>query len=385
MAPRPVERIIRDPEGMGTKITPSNSESGLRATDVLMGRGSGPSQNEGNRRFRAVVWETYQEYEQQEMAAKQQDSGGDGAKSNAPIWMNAGTKGRLCRIVKAKIDRMKGRFLQKVTSADAGGMDDDSLVCATEPHLKETKTAESGEAAATVTKKTFYKIVDDRLVLDKIKQTFRFLLDQKYGRKGSSSDSTDVGVSVASPDRKETIEHSSAAGMTSPPKNDLSKLFAQRQQQQRMSPLHGSPSNSPLASLLAPEYRTTLSQSLVPNNTPTLDLLSSEQLLLRIQEYRRQEDERALALLRLMRTGASAGAYRSAWNPATVNALVIRRAVALAAADSLASVGRGNFAHLTTNSSGLPRTLPSDIAALMHALSSTVVTEGNGKMTTRNG
>jgi hypothetical protein len=92
MAPRPVETIKKK----------AIADTGLRANDVLLGRGSGPSPYECNRHFRK---------------AKHFDGG---AKLDRPVPKSLDTdiESRLCRIVQEKITRMDGRFLQKVASAE---------------------------------------------------------------------------------------------------------------------------------------------------------------------------------------------------------------------------------------------------------------------------
>jgi hypothetical protein len=168
MAPRPVEKTKKS----------TVADTSLRANDVLFGRGSGPNQYEGNRRFRSVVWETFQDYLQGEQARHFRQ--GKMLDSSFPTSLSAGTKSRLCRIVREKITRMHGRFLQKVTSAEAMPHAYYNLICVTQSGECEN---EDGKGPC---RDTYYKIVDERQVLDKIKQTLRFLLDQKFGRKESS-------------------------------------------------------------------------------------------------------------------------------------------------------------------------------------------------------
>jgi hypothetical protein len=166
MAPRPVETTKK-------KIV---EDKGLRAHDVLLGRGSGPSQYKGNVRFRCVVWETFQDYLQGEQARHYR--GGGKQDSLLPASVNAATKARLCRLVREKVTRLQGRFLQKVTLCSAESTDADScLICV---HHNQDEHGKGPQVT------TYYKIADEKLVLNKIKQTLRFLLDQKFGRKERS-------------------------------------------------------------------------------------------------------------------------------------------------------------------------------------------------------
>jgi hypothetical protein len=170
MAPRPVEttkeRIVGD--------------TGLRANDVLLGRGSGPSQYEGNRRFRDVVWNAIQDYLQGEQA--RHFHRGEKLEKSFPTSLSTTTKSRLCSIVREKIARIHGRFLRKVTSASVGATTDfdPSMICVTHNEYSKNKDGKK------ILVKTYYKIVDEKQVLNKIKQTLRFLLDQKLGRKEHS-------------------------------------------------------------------------------------------------------------------------------------------------------------------------------------------------------
>jgi hypothetical protein len=311
MAPRPVETtkmtVAVEKEASTSSSPPlfvcSVAEAGLRATDILMGRGSGPSQNEGNKRFRAVVWETYQEHAQEEQESKRRK--GASVNPSAPVWMNAGTKARLCRVVKAKIARLNGRFLQRITSA--ADVKDDSLV-----YITRQGVAKNPDGTTTATnRKIYFQIVDDRLVLDKIKQTFRFLMDQQFGKRPHSVPSPgsedikarpESGTEASSRDLSSSTTflpgplHSNALSQSMNDKlktsqrslassEDILARFRLSQHQPFFPP-------APAASLLPPTHLGVL----------PLDMISSAQVFLRVQQQRREENQRALALLQLMRS-----------------------------------------------------------------------------------
>ncbi|KAG7345752.1 hypothetical protein IV203_033283 [Nitzschia inconspicua] len=75
---------------------------------------------------------------------------------------------------------MNGRFLQEVASADV--VIDDSLVCV---------TSGNGRSSSC---RTYYKVVKDYQVINKIKQAFRFLFNQMFGRKGHSEHLSETGT-----------------------------------------------------------------------------------------------------------------------------------------------------------------------------------------------
>ena len=70
----------------------------------------------------------------------------------------------LYRIVREKITHMHGRFLQKITSVEAMRLADQNLICVTQSEGRKKKDGERPSH------KTYYKIVDERQALVKVKQ-----------------------------------------------------------------------------------------------------------------------------------------------------------------------------------------------------------------------
>jgi hypothetical protein len=275
----------------------SIEETDCRANDVLFGRGSGPSKHEGNRRFRGVVWETFQGYLQIERA--RHCSRGEMGNDVLPPSLSAATKSRLCQIIREKIAKMDGRFLQKVTSASVAATpdSDENMTCVThnERGIKEVGNRHN--------LKTYYRIVDERQVLSKIKQTLRFLLEQKYGRK-ERSDVVRVAAAVTA-SRKYLGEPSYASTAVVP-----TGILHESQTWQDMPPV---PPTDVLARLLL--ECPVLPQPplmVVPLQQPhaaSLNMDISSQLLLLLQQrqqQRRKENERALGLLQLLGPGRDA-------------------------------------------------------------------------------
>jgi hypothetical protein len=144
-------------------------ESGLSDKDILMGRGSGPSQNKGNIWFRGVVWKTYQEYLKEETSQQPMDTS---------------AKTRLSKLSLKKITDEGGRFLQKITKNEAKirkeNQDDGGLVV----------VLHSDELVSNQHQISFYVRVDEKQVLLKIKQTIRFLVDQRASSSSRTSPSS---------------------------------------------------------------------------------------------------------------------------------------------------------------------------------------------------
>jgi hypothetical protein len=157
-----VDSVVADNDNEAAASVPTNEKGGcgpphgnggccrLRAADVVMGRGSGPNQRGGNVRFRALVWETF-----------------TGARSGAPgsntrTGMDKLTKKELAQRVLSKVKEGNGRFLQRITQAP-------------KTHPGENRD-ENDEKRGAV-----YVEVPDKKVIEKIKQTYRFLRSQKSG------------------------------------------------------------------------------------------------------------------------------------------------------------------------------------------------------------
>lgn len=147
----------------------------IREYDVLMGRGSGPNRHAGNVHFRAIVGEVFDQFlEKQDTCVE----GGSGGSELARI--DPTTKNRLAQAVLDKITiSKKGRFLQKLSKKELFDANKDGsiskLVKARGSSLDEEE--QDGDER-TVNSVDYYKIVSEKQVLAKIKQTFRFLRDQ---------------------------------------------------------------------------------------------------------------------------------------------------------------------------------------------------------------
>jgi hypothetical protein len=283
MAPRPAETTKKD----------TVADNCLRANDVLFGRGSGPSQYEGNRRFRSIVWETLQEYLQRQQAKNCGRGEAVYSGNLFPPTITTATKSGLCRIVREKITRMNGRFLQKVTGCSAARVKDADccLVCVT--HIEDSKNKD-GKGPHL---KTYFKIAEEKLVLNKIKQTLRFLLDQKFGRKEGADLLRVAGDSFVGDERSGGPILASAAM----PVGILS------QGQTYADALPALP-NDNVARLLSAWQALPSPPLVIPlalHDATTLDMLTSAQILIILQQrqqQRRQENERAVALLQLLQS-----------------------------------------------------------------------------------
>jgi hypothetical protein len=262
------------------------ADAGLRANDVLLGRGSGPSQYEGNKRFRAVVWETFQNVLHEEQARHNRRGDKLSVDTSFPTTLGTYAKARLCRIVRDKIIRNHGRFLQRVTSGSTAATtdSDNSLICVI---YNEGSKNKDGKRPYL---KTYYKTVDERQVLNKIKQTLRFLLDREFGRTERSC----VGAATAGDDSLGGPLFTSAA-------------LCQTGQDIRLALSNVARLVSPRQALpLPPPHLVQYAR----NDATALDRITSVQGMLILQErqkQRRQENERALRVLQLLRTGGDAG------------------------------------------------------------------------------
>ena len=177
----------------------------IREYDVLMGRGSGPNRHSGNIHFRAIVGDIFDEFLSKHGSDRS-------TMSNIRMDMqriDPSTKNRLAQRVLDKITLEKnGRFLQKLTKkelTEALKKGDESglikarafslmdaamattMANAVEAHLEKASEGETEEAPvhSRSEKPTFnpnavvyYKIIPEKQILAKIKQTFRFLRDQ---------------------------------------------------------------------------------------------------------------------------------------------------------------------------------------------------------------
>jgi hypothetical protein len=149
-------------------------KGGLRAADVLMGRGTGPSQSHGNIRFRALVTETHASYLREEGGRSDLRS-----PSYPPVTascgMDAAAKKKVAYRVLCKIRAEKGRFLQRLTRQDA------DHICS--GSLDEVPAIVIDCASNDRQHEDLYMEISDRKAIDKIKLTLRFLLEQKARNK----------------------------------------------------------------------------------------------------------------------------------------------------------------------------------------------------------
>ena len=189
--------------GPGEKTAKKNSKEQavdkIREYDVLMGRGSGPNRHSGNIHFRAIVGEVFDEFLSKHGSDRTMigDSGSD------MLRIDPSTKNRLAQAVLDKITIEKnGRFLQKLNKkelSEAIKKDEHrhlikarafSLMDAA---MANTVTAESVAAEGDDRDESpalekcagfnpnavvYYRIIPEKQILAKIKQTFRFLRDQ---------------------------------------------------------------------------------------------------------------------------------------------------------------------------------------------------------------
>jgi hypothetical protein len=169
----------------------------LHENDVLLGRGTGPNTSPGNVRFRRIVWETFQE----QLAAKspasssslkkttndkgceesavphdestrKKDAEIEGAAEPPPL--DSRTKNEVALKVLSKFQEAgQGRFLKKLTKAEAVSF------AATSPH--------QSDKVLWSTKHGLYEEVSNKEVLEKIKLTLRFQIEDHARRQASSA------------------------------------------------------------------------------------------------------------------------------------------------------------------------------------------------------
>jgi hypothetical protein len=175
----------------------------IREYDVLMGRGSGPNRHSGNIHFRAIVGEVFDDFLSKHGSNRPMI--GDDGTDTVMFRIDPSTKNRLAQAVLDKIALEKdGRFLQKLNKreiADAFKKGNESKlikaravtfmdVAMTTVAMTESDTeqVDGDEKVATPVDSShekvgtnavvYYKIIPEKQILAKIKQTFRFLRDQ---------------------------------------------------------------------------------------------------------------------------------------------------------------------------------------------------------------
>jgi hypothetical protein len=154
----------------------SSSDAAFRQSDVLLGRGSGPNRWKGNVRFRQLVLKSFQDYS-------------DSCTSSSSLIreryqhlerpvsfsaLSASVKNKLASNVFSAIERENGRFLQKLTQKE---FELEKHPPATIMH-KQEEDGNGGDKVVFV-----YVEASKRKAMEKIKQTFRFLNDQKQARR----------------------------------------------------------------------------------------------------------------------------------------------------------------------------------------------------------
>jgi len=180
----------------------------IREYDVLMGRGSGPNRHTGNIHFRDIVGDVFDDFLSKHGSSRSMI--GDNGSDIVLLRIDPSTKNRLAQAVLDKITLEKnGRFLQKLNKREIA----DAIKKGTEGKLIKARavtfmdvamtsvamatvaTTESDmeqvggdEIAATPVDSShekvgadavvYYKIIPEKQILAKIKQTFRFLRDQ---------------------------------------------------------------------------------------------------------------------------------------------------------------------------------------------------------------
>jgi len=165
----------------------------IRDYDVLMGRGSGPNRHSGNIHFRAIVGEVFDDFLRKNAATPNVMRARSGM-----LRIDPATKNRLAQTVLDKISVEKnGRFLQKLNKkelmdaiekgqetklikARANSIMDATL---TTPILDSHGGIPGDTSMTPVNAVVFYKLIPEKQILAKIKQTFRFLRDQNEASK----------------------------------------------------------------------------------------------------------------------------------------------------------------------------------------------------------
>lgn len=170
----------------------------IREYDVLMGRGSGPNRHSGNIHFRAIVGEVFDEFLSKHGHSDRSLMGDGGSDM---LRIDPSTKNRLAQAVLDKITlEKKGRFLQKMNKkelmeaiekgedgdlikARAVSLMDTAMATAVPTDPDAVKAAADGKSGdsngkTVVHAVVYYKIIPEKQILAKIKQTFRFLRDQ---------------------------------------------------------------------------------------------------------------------------------------------------------------------------------------------------------------
>ena len=185
---------MEDKNSLQMTTTSDNEQpmDSIREYDVLMGRGSGPNRHSGNIHFRAIVGEVFDEFLSKHGSSRTMicDNGTD------MLRIDPSTKNRLAQAVLDKITlEKKGRFLQKLNKRellDAVEKGEDStLIKARAVTIIDSIMSSASTTGMNADGKgdssnpkigggavVYYKVIPEKQILAKIKQTFRFLRDQ---------------------------------------------------------------------------------------------------------------------------------------------------------------------------------------------------------------
>jgi hypothetical protein len=179
-----LETKVKSSSSSRNNNTDAGINSELRPADILMGRGTGPNQHSGNVRFRALVYETFAKY-MEALGISMDDSNSSTvptASGTNCVPIDAITKKKLAYKVLSKIKEVKGRFLQKLTKHEAANACSSSF-----PKDGSTSIAIVDNIVNEHHSNGIYVEVSDRLAIEKIKQTYRFLYEQKSGNRRRQS------------------------------------------------------------------------------------------------------------------------------------------------------------------------------------------------------
>mmetsp|Transcript_2882 Transcript_2882/g.7916 ORF Transcript_2882/g.7916 Transcript_2882/m.7916 type:complete len:605 (+) Transcript_2882:82-1896(+) len=165
----------------------------IREYDVLMGRGSGPNRHSGNIHFRAIVGEVFDDF----LSKHGTETSMICNNGTEMLRIDPSTKNRLAQAVLDKITlEKKGRFLQKLNKNEFLDVvqkgDDSTLIKARALTIMDSAMpatsstmgfntdgkADSSNLKVGPGAVVYYKIIPEKQILAKIKQTFRFLRDQ---------------------------------------------------------------------------------------------------------------------------------------------------------------------------------------------------------------
>lgn len=203
--------VVTDSKTSASSL-PSPS-SPFRPNDVLMGRGSGPNRWKGNILFRDLVLKTFQDYvvssasdqeTKKKKTSKQQQQQKQPQQQLLPLPLKSFSsldpfvKNQLAKSVLHAIEEKRGRFLQKMTKEEFEGeycnksnstkIDGSGVPTILHQEEEEGKgVGETGEEGRVTTTTTTYVYIEatEKKAMEKIKQTFRFLNDQKQARRQS--------------------------------------------------------------------------------------------------------------------------------------------------------------------------------------------------------